>query len=207
MATIKVRGRGTVAVRPDEAVVSFEVVAVADAAADAFSVASARANALDAVLDDAGIEAARRSTVGIVLHEHQELDPSGQPRRTHRASTTVSVRFSDADSIPPVLKDAVDRADAYVRGPQWRLADPTDAAAEACRRAAADAATRAEAYAGTLGRCLGAVETVEEGTTHDPSPVRSVVLRATTGGEPPPLYPGELEIAAAVDVVFALEPE
>jgi uncharacterized protein YggE len=206
MATVKVRGRGTVTAQPDEAVVTFEVVAVADAAAEAFAVASERANALDAVLDDAGIGAARRSTVGIVLYEHQEFEPGGQPRRTHRASTTVNVRFPDPDSIPPVLREAVDRADAYVRGPQWRLSDPTDAAAEACRRAAADAATRAEAYAGALGRRLGAVEAVEEVTTRESSPVRGVALRATAAGEPPPLYPGELEIAAAVDIVFTLEP-
>src|SRR5438874_2543979 len=98
MATIKVRGRGTVGARPDEAVVTFEVVAVADGAAEAFATAGERAKALDAVLDDAGIEVERRSTLGIVLHELQEFDAGGQPRRTHRASTTVNVRFTDADA-------------------------------------------------------------------------------------------------------------
>ena len=189
--------------QPDEAAVTFEVVAVAEGAAEAFTTAAERARALDAVLDDAGIDPSRRSTVGIVLHEHQEFDASGQPRRTHRASTTVSVRFADPDAIPPLLAAAVERADAYVRGPIWRLSDPSDAEAEACRRAVADARSRAEAYAGALGSKLGKVESVEE-VAPGGHAVRGIVLRAAAA-EPPGLYPADLTVSAAVDVVFGLE--
>src|SRR5919197_1845992 len=162
MATIKVRGRGTVTVRPDEAVVAFEVASIADGAAEAFATTAQRARVLDTVLDEAGIANDRRSTVGIVLHEHQEFDASGQPRRMHRAATTINVRLADADAIPPLLQAAVGRADAYVRGPLWRLSDTSEAAAEACRRAVADATHRADAYAGALGSRAGRVESVEE---------------------------------------------
>jgi uncharacterized protein YggE len=206
MATVKVRGRGTVQVAPDEAVVTFEVVVVADGAAEAFATAGERTKALDAVLDDAGIDLERRSTLGIVLHELQEFDAEGQPRRTHRASTTVSVRFAHADAIPPLLRAAVERADAYVRGPVWRLSDSSDAAAEACRRAAADAAARAEAYAAALGLGVGAVERVEEAATAEHAGVAGLAMRSAMAAEPPPIYPGELQVSAVVDVVFALEP-
>jgi uncharacterized protein YggE len=207
MATIKVRGRGVVQAQPDEAVVTFEVVAVADGAAEAFATAGERARALDAVLDDAGVDAGRRSTLGIVLHELQEFDAAGQPRRTHRASTTVSVRFLDPEEIPPLLQAAVDRADAYVRGPVWRLSDTSAAAAEACRRAAADASARAEAYAGALGLRVGAIERLEEAATAEHGPVAGVAMRSVMTAEPPPIYPGELQVGAVVDVVFALEPK
>jgi uncharacterized protein YggE len=203
MATIKVRGRGTVEAQPDEAVVTFEVVAIADGAAKAFAAASERAKELDAVLDDAGIEAARRSTVGIALHEHQEFDPGGQPRRTHRASTAVSVRFAEPDSIPPLLAAAVERADAYVRGPQWRLSDSSAAEAEACRRAVADANARAQAYAGALGSELGPVESVEDVAAGGPVPA-GLAFRAVAA-EPPALYPADLTVSALVDVVFRIE--
>jgi uncharacterized protein YggE len=206
MATIKVRGRGTVPAQPDEAVVTFEVVALAEAAGEAFAEASRRANALGAVLDEAGIEPARRSTTGIVLHEHQEFDADGQPRRTHRASTAISIRFTNVAAIPPLLQAAVQRADAYVRGPAWRISDPSAAASEACRLAVADAKGRAEAYAAALGSRLGPVETVEEAGAGDFVP-GGVHFRAIAAAEAsPPLYPGELQVSAQVDVVFALEP-
>jgi uncharacterized protein YggE len=204
MATIKVRGNGTVEAQPDEAAVTFEVVAVADAAAQAFSTAAERARALDAVLDEAGVDAGRRSTVGIVLHEQPEFEPSGEARRRHRASTAVTVRFSDVAAIPPLLTAAVERADAYVRGPLWRLSDPSAAEAEACRRAVADARNRAEAYAGALGSKLGSVESVEDVATGAPV-ARGLVFRAAAA-EAAPLYPADLTVSAAVDVVYALEP-
>ena len=193
------------AVRPDEAVVTFDVVSTGDGPADAFSTTAERAQALDAVLDEAGIEVERRSTVGIVLHEHQEYEPSGAPRRMHRASTTISVRFDDADAIPPLLQTAVERADAHVRGPLWRLADTSASAAEACRRAVADASSRADAYAGALGSRVGRVETVEEVAAGEPAPAAGAVFARAVAAEPPPLYPAELLVSAVVDVVFALE--
>src|SRR6266545_337084 len=149
MATIKVRGKGTVNVRPDEAVVAFEVASIADAPAEAFAAAAERATALDGVLDEAGIDRDLRSTVGIVLHEHHEFEASGTPRRMHRASTVINVRLADAGAIPALLQAAVERADAYLRGPFWRLSDTAAAEAEACRLAVAE-----EAMARVMGDVL-----------------------------------------------------
>jgi uncharacterized protein YggE len=202
MGTIKVRGVGTVEVRPDEAVVTFEVAAVAEAPADAFASATERARELDAVLDDAGVAPDRRSTLGIVLHEHHEVDATGQARRAHRAATTVNVRLAETDAIPPLLAAAVERADAYVRGPAWALADSGDATVEAGRRAVADASRRAEAYATALGCTVGQVQSVEEvpaGWSPYPGPVR-----AMAAAEGPPVHPADVTISAAVDVVYEL---
>jgi uncharacterized protein len=203
MGTIKVRGVGTVEAEPDQAVVTFEVVAVADGPADAFTAATERARALDSVLDDAGVEPARRSTAGVVLHEHQEFDASGQPRRAHRAATTVNVRLTETDAIPPLLAAAVERADAYVRGPVWVLADAGEATVEAGRRAVADATRRAGAYAAALGCKVGPVESVEEvpaGWSPYPGPVR-----AMAAVEGPPVHPADVTVSVAVDVVYELE--
>jgi uncharacterized protein YggE len=203
MATIKVRGHGSVEVRADEAVLTFEAVAVAAAAADAFAAASERAALLDEVLDDAGIEPARRSTLGVVLQEHHELDGAGQPRRTHRASTTVNVRMTEPDAIPAVLAAVVERSGAYVRGPHWRAADTTEAASEACRRAVADARGRAESYAGALGVRLGRVASVDEVAAGDFGPVHPPV-RAMAAAVPAAVHPAELAVSAIVDIVFEL---
>jgi len=204
MGTIKVRGVGTVDVKPDEAVVTLEVAAVADAAAEAFAAASARGRELEVVLDDAGIDEDRRSTVGVVLQEHHELDGAGHPRRAHRASTTINVRLSDPADIAPLLAAAVERADAYVRGPVWRLADAADASVEAGLRAVADGSRRAEAFAAALGRNLGSVESVEEvpaGWSPYPGPVR-----AMAAAEGPTVHPVDVTVSVAVDVVYELAP-
>ena len=206
MATIKVRGRASVDVRADEAVLTFEAVGVADGAADAFAAASERATALDDVLDAAGIEPARRSTVGIVLHEHQQLDEIGQPRRLHRASATVDVRMTQAEAIPPLLAAAVKRAEAHVRGPFWRASDTSEAAAEACRRAVADATNRAEAYASALGARLGRVASVEDVAGGHFGPV-DLPTRAFAAAAPAPVHPGELTVSATVDVLYELADE
>jgi uncharacterized protein YggE len=205
VATIKVRGSGTVTVGPDEAVVTFEVASIADAPAEAFAEAGRRAAALDAVLDEAGIDPQARSTLGVSLHEHQEFDGTRGPRRTHRASTVVSVRLADADAIPPLLQAAVEQADAYLRGPFWRRSDTSAAEAEACRLAIADAAHRANAYAEALGSRVGRAESVEEQTGWSPYP-GPAPLRALTPAPPPEVYPAELTVTAVVDVVYALEP-
>jgi uncharacterized protein len=205
VATIKVRGTGTVTVPPDEAVLTFEVASIADAPAEAFAEASRRTAALDAVLDEAGIDPQARSTLGISLHEHQEYDGIAAPRRAHRASTVVSVRLADAAAIPPLLQAAVERADAFLRGPFWRLAEASGAEAEACRLAIADAAHRANAYAGALSSRVGPAESVEEQTGWSPFP-GGAPLRALTPAPPPELYPAEITVTAVVDVVYVLEP-
>jgi uncharacterized protein len=203
MATIKVRGRGTVPMRPDEAILTFELVSIADAPAEAFAETSRRAAALDAVLDEQGIDRDARSTVGIVLHEHQEFDVGGEPRRAHRAATTVNVRLAELDAVPRLLESALERAEAYVRGPTWRLSDTSGASAEACRRAIMDASDSAAAYAGAIGLRVGNVQSVEDVTPPDAGPARGLVLHAV---EAPPIYPGELVVSASVDMVFELEP-
>ena len=201
MATIKVRGRGTVPVRPDEAILTFELVSIADAPGDAFAETSRRAAALDSVLDEQGIDRDARSTIGIVLHEHQEFDVGGEPRRAHRAATTVNVRLTELETLPPLLEAALERAEAYVRGPSWRLSDTSGATAEACRRAITDASDRAAAYAGAIGLRVGDVQSVEDVGAPEAGPARAVVLHAV---EAPPIYPGELVVSASVDVVFEL---
>jgi uncharacterized protein len=206
MATIKVRGRGTVAVRPDEAVVTFEVASVADAPADAFSATAERAVALDAVLDDAGIDPRDRSTVGIVLQEHQEYDASGTSRRAHRAASVVNARLRDTAALPALIREAVERAEAYIRGPFWRRSDTSEASAEACRLAIVDATRRADAYAAALGLRVGPVERVEDAASPEAvvaGPAFGVQLRA----EPPPVHPAEMSVSGVVDVVFELESE
>jgi uncharacterized protein YggE len=202
MATVKVRGRGTVPTRPDEAIVTLEVVSVADSAADAFSEASHRAAVLDVVLDEAGVDTEARSTVGTAVQEFDEYGDSQGVRHRHRAANAVNVRLADTETVTRLLHAAVERTGANVRGPIWRVRDDAVAEAEACREAVADAKRRADAYAERLGLRVDAVVAVEDASEW-PTQVPFGPVRATATADPR-VYPAEFAVWAAVDVTFEL---
>jgi uncharacterized protein len=202
MATVKVRGRGTVPTRADEAMLTFEVVSVADSAADAFSEASDRSAVLDLVLDEAGIDAEARSTVGTAVQEFDEYGNGQVVRHRHRAANAVNVRLTDTEAVTRLLRAAVERAGANVRGPIWRVRDSAAAEAEACRKAVADAKGRADAYAERLGLRVGAVVAVEDAPEW-PMQVGFAPVRAMATADPA-VYPAEFGVSAAVDVTFEL---
>jgi uncharacterized protein len=203
MATVKVRGHGTVSVRPDEAIVTLEVVSVADSAADAFSDASERAAALDGVLDEAGIAIDARSTVGTTVHEFDEYADGRPARHRHRATNTVNVRLTETDAIMRLLRTAVERTGANVRGPFWRAADTATAEAEACRKAIADSKQRADAYAERLGLSVGAVAAVEDAPERPMHAPIGGPVRAFAAADPG-VYPAEFAVSSTVDVTFEL---
>jgi uncharacterized protein YggE len=201
MASVKVRGRGNVPARPDEAILTLEVVAVADSAVEAFSDASERAAALDGVLDEASVAAEARSTVGTTLDEFDEYEDGRVVRHRHRAAHAVSVRLTETDAIMRLLRAAVERSGTHVRGPFWHVRESSAAEAEACRRAVADSRQRAEAYAQGLGLRVGPVVAVEDAPEHlhlVSGPVRAAAVRD------PAVYPAELTVSAAVDVTYEL---
>jgi uncharacterized protein YggE len=203
MATITVTGHGSAAGRPDEVVVLLEVAAVEDTAAEAFARVSERSAALEQVCDEYAIAEEARSSTGISVHDHHEYDHDGRARVRQRASNRVSVRLRDPAPLSELLRAAVERAEAHVQGPWWRLADDNPALADARRLAATDAGRRAEAYAGALGLRLGAVEkAVERQTGAHTGVALGFALAAETG---PPIHPGELEAAADLEVTYALE--
>ena len=204
MATITVRGRGTARARPDEVLITFEVVSVGDAPAEAFAEVAERTAELERVLDEVGVPEPARSTSGIGLHPYQEHDPQGAPRTRHRAFNRIGLRLADAERVPQLLRASVERAQAEVQGPWWRLADDNPARLEACRLAAGEAGLRAEAYAAALGLRLGPVETVAEVTGG--GEVGRPALGFTLTDAETPLHPGELEATTAVDVTYATEP-
>jgi hypothetical protein len=201
MATITVRGQGIVTAPPDEVSVGLEVAATNAAPADAFAQASERSAGLERLCDELGIPQQARSTTGISLQELQEQDPDGRLHRRYRASNRLTLRLREPELVPPLLRDAVERVQAQVSGPWWRLAPDNPAHLEACRLAAADARRRAEAYAEALGRRLGPVERVAEaGTRPEPVP-RATAAFAAAG---PPLQVGELEATATIEATYTL---
>lgn len=206
MATITVRGNGTVAATPDDVTVGLTLEALRATPAEAFREASERAAAAVTLLDELGVPEGARLTSAVSLREHGEHVEGRWQHRGYRAATRVAVRLSDGELASRVLSDAVARLEARVDGPSWRVAPYNQAHAEARRLAALDARAKAEAYVEALGARLGAIATIAEpGMEAAPLPVARDAMLLSAAGAEMPVEAGDLLVAAAVDVTFQVE--
>ena len=204
MATITVSGYGEVSVAPEEATMTLGVEAVQSTPREALSDVAERARKLIGLLDELEIPAAKRSTTGVLVSEAGEHDQQG--RWQHRGFRAVE-RLTVA-ATPEVLGEligaAVERGDARVDGPHWRVATDNPARREALRTAAANARDRAEAVAGELGMRVGAVVEAKEEAAFHPVP-RQASFGALMEAAPP-IEAGEMTIGCTVSVTFQVEP-
>jgi uncharacterized protein len=203
MATVTVRGEAVVPGVPDDAVVWLTVAATRARPEEAYDEVAQRSEELDGVLGELGIPREARTTSGVTLHEQYEHGADGRRQhRGYRAAAKLTVRVADQAVLGPLLRHAVSRADAHVDGPSWRVAADNPVRSDARRAAAVDARRRAEAYADALGVRLGAIVAVAEPGTSPPSP-EGVLFSAR---QEIPVESGEVDVRAAVEVTFALEP-
>jgi len=92
--TITVLGSAVVRGEPDEAVLSITLTVLEDAAGAALSDVSERSNALIALLDEAGVPKADRSTTGVTVDEEWDHTEQGRRSLGHRATARLSVRLA-----------------------------------------------------------------------------------------------------------------
>jgi uncharacterized protein YggE len=207
--TITVRGAATAPGRPDDLRIGLTIVALAPAPDLALDDVSRRAEQLQAILDGAGVASGDRSTSAVAVGEVREWDGNRQVHRGYRAAAKVVVRMVDAAGVGPLLARAMAEVAPEVSGPAWRLAPGNPAYVEACRLAVDDARRRAEAYAGALGRGLGPVVALAEVGTAGAGGGRMMLAAGDfdqPGATGLPVEPGDIDVAAAVEVVFGLDP-
>src|SRR5712691_10663657 len=167
--------------------------------------------ALEEVLREVGVGPDDYTTTGVSVQEEREYEGERTVHRGYRARDNVVVRLSDPSAAGSLMRLAAQRSAARIAGPRWRMDSDNPARAEACRRAAADARRRAKAYAQTLGARLGAIVEINEtqGRLRGRyGRLPSGFALAASGEEPEVgLHPGNFDVAAEVDVTFALEQE
>ena len=213
---VTVRGEATIRARPDQAHLSLEIVKVDRHPDDAHADVARRSQAMDALFEDLGIPKERRTTTGVSVRPEQEWSGNRWVRKGWRASNRVLVRLEDPSALGRLVGEAVDRVEATVEGPWWTVTQDHPARAEAYIGAARHARTKAQAYAGALGCALGAITEIREpGTGHGGVPIERIdhsratfSVSASRAVEEAPqidVDPGEVEIAGAVEVTFALE--
>ena len=205
MATITVRGTGTVHATPDEATIDLGVEAVRPTAAEALSDVAGRTSSLVTLCHELGLGDRDITTTGVRVAEHGDHDQGGRwQHRGYRATSRVSARIRDVDAVGTLMSAAVDRANATVDGPTWRVVPEHPAHGEAPRLAAHDARTRAQALAEALGGRLGTVVSARDARIPPPEP-KPMMRFAAAAAEPVPIEAGDLAVVAVVDVEFNFE--
>jgi hypothetical protein len=203
-ATVTARGHAVVPGRPDEGIWTIEISELGTEPDAALAVVGERTQALTALLDELAVPSEMRSTSGLTVREEFDHVDGRQVRRGFRAHGSTTVRLRGPALAGRLLLGATERAGAQVHGPTWWIAPDNPARVEACRRAAAEATRKAEAYAEALGMRLGSVVEIREpGTGSAPMPrARGFALAAAEVALE--VDPGELQVDAQVEVTFTL---
>jgi uncharacterized protein len=200
--TATVRGMGVARVRPDGVVVGLTVQHRAEGPAEALNEAARKAQLLEALFRELGIDDEGWVAGSISLQEWTEWDESGRRdvRNGYIASSRVDVRLIDIARLGQILAEAAARTGASVVGPRWEIRPENPAHDEARRRAMEDAHRRADTYVQAAGLSLGDVlEIVESGA--------QPAGRVLSGYAPTfemPVHSEGLEIVAGVQVTYAL---
>ncbi|WP_306233556.1 SIMPL domain-containing protein [Agrococcus beijingensis] len=150
------------------------------------------------------------------ISHHEEWVGEGQPRRSvYTAAAAVTVRFRDFDALGSWIGRVGLHQTHEVGGIQWSLSDETERErAKAARtRAIADAVERAGDYAAAAGLGTPVIAAIQEPGTMPPMPpspksrMATMAMEAADSGAAISFEAGELEVRAAVEVRFAVEPQ
>lgn len=209
-STVRVRGEAIVVAEPDEVQLGLEVTGLFSTPSKALDDVARRSEILEGILDELSIPATAKTTAGASVKEQREYENGNYVHRGYRADNSISVTLKDPTLIGRLMKEATNKANTRVKGPWWHVALDNPARAEACRRAAENARSKAEAYAQALEARLGAILEVTEPGLHrtsDGAPYSAAAAGpATAIGEPEiEVHGGRLEIGAEVEVTFRLE--
>ncbi|HNS02413.1 MAG TPA: SIMPL domain-containing protein [Anaerolineae bacterium] len=204
--TITVVGEGTVAAQPDIAQVQVGVEVKGDDAQEASAEAAETMDAILAALTKTGVATKDIQTTGYNIWVEQRVGPDGAATDEviYHVSNSVSVTVRDLDTVGDVLDAAIAAGANSIYGVNLSLDDPDEVMAEARGLAAADALARAEELAGLHGVALGEVVSVSEVINGAVPMYDSVNASMGLSSAAGPIAPGELQMTARLQVVYAI---
>lgn len=205
--SITVPGRGTVRVDPDVATIRFGAVVVRPTAGDARSAAAATMGGVIDALTGGGVDRRDLRTTLVGLDAVREYGQDGSARVTgYQLNNTIEATVRKIDTVGSVIDAALAAGATSMDGLTFRLADPTEALAEARRRAVADARARAVTLAAEAGVTLGPVVAITEGGALPPGPPRPMAeMRMKAAADiATPVEAGTNELEIGVTVSFEI---
>lgn len=203
---IVVQGRGTVEQAPDMAVISLGARFQAHTAREALDEVNKRTKAAFEVMEKLGVEPRDMQTGNLFLNpiwDHGSNQNEVARIRGYEAGNQVSIRIRDLSVLGPALDEMVTKGANVFNGLSFALQDPTDALAEARRKAVQDARAKAELYAGAAGVTLGPIVSINEANVAMPRP-RFMARAEMAMDAGVPVAPGELSTQATITIVYEI---
>jgi uncharacterized protein YggE len=207
---IRVTGRATMSVQPEQASVDVGVVTEAPEAKDA---ARLNAEKLDAVLDAIRStlgSGAKFETVTYSLHPvYRYPEPRNEPVLAgYSATNVIRVKELALDKVGEVIDLATASGANSVSNITFGLRDEASAKARALRDAAVDARAKADALADALGVQVLEILSVSEGEPDivRPMPVYRTEMAMAQAAPPTPVEAGPIEVRASVTLVVGIRP-
>jgi hypothetical protein len=195
---IAVAGEGSVDAVPDVMRLSAGVEVRRASAAEAFAEVRAAAARLAGVLRQAGVAERDLRTTELSLGPEYDAYPKVAAYRAAQGVEAVVRDLTRADRVIDAVAGVGE--EARLGGVAFELSDPAGALAAARARAFADAAAKAEQYAGLAGRPLGRVVSVSEEAVGGPRPLEYATMAAADSGS---VSPGRQALTVGVRVVYA----
>ncbi|MEW6244932.1 MAG: SIMPL domain-containing protein [Bacillota bacterium] len=196
-------GEGLVQLKPDRAVVTLGVQTQAETAQKAQSENARLMQQVIAAVKSLGIRESDMKTAGFNLFPVWDYQPEkeGSPRVIgFRVHNTLSITVYKIDIVGRILDTAVSAGANSVEGVQFSVKDPSAARLEALKLAMADAKTKAETVASTIGATVTDVLVVEENYSESPGIIRYSAAKVM---EDTAILPGDMIITARLRVKFS----
>jgi uncharacterized protein YggE len=211
--TLTVDGNGSVMVAPDVASLTVTVTRSAPASSAALSAANSRVKAIVGAIRGIGVPASGIQTESINVSPGSSLVGTGPHRhRVRRYTATESLSITSTATIAGRVIDTATRAGASgIDGPYFSFSNQSAGMVAATNAALADARTRANAAAATLGYTVTGVQSVNL------DPQSNVVYPTGASGSasapptskpttPTNVHAGTVEVDATVEVVYTIAP-
>jgi uncharacterized protein len=211
-ATLTVEGNGSTFVTPDVAQLNVNVSRRESTSTAALSAANQRIDAIVAAVKGLGVPASGIQTDSInVAPSVRKVGPKGHKRtiRSYTAQESLSVTTTTA-LVGQVIDTATGSGATSIDGPNFSFSDPSAGVVAAANAALADARTRANAAAATLGYTVTGVESVDldpgAGGVTAPTAAASAPAAPVAKSTPTTVHPGTQEVDAQVLVVYTIAP-
>jgi uncharacterized protein len=203
---ITASGTGSVSLQPDVATLDATVETNAANADDAISQNSARYDRIVAALTNIGIA---RADIALTYYNvsynprPQTPSPNSDDRYGYTVSRSFSVKVRKIGSAGRVSDASIGAGATAINGVSFGLADPSEARAQATRKAVAEARANAEALAAAAGLRIVSIKSLELSGAPGPVPL----MRVAAGPSPPTQFDqSNVNVTVSVSVVFLAEP-
>ena len=206
--TLSVTGLGEKDVTPDMATVNLGINISKPTADEAMTAASNTIDQMKAKMLELGIKAEDMQTINFNIYPDYNYNDKGEISevKTYHASNMLEVKIHDLTKVGTIIDGAVKAGANSSYGISFGLADPLTFESDTLKLAVENAKKKAAVLAESVGKKLGDILVMTDGTTSIPETyVQESAREDSMKAGAVSISPGTLKVTSSVTVRFALQ--